>query len=117
MILQTPGYGCSECVIGAAYPGDLNLFKVLLYDAFIEYLDMTSEEVTNKLCAAVRPFYIASCGCPDQQQWEAEPGRQYELVLTTYNGLWRYRLGDVVELAGFAPDDGSPIVRFIERRQ
>ncbi|KAG1749294.1 GH3 auxin-responsive promoter [Suillus lakei] len=99
--MQTPGYGCSECVIGATYqPGDLNRFKVLLADAFIEYLDMDAEEVSNKLCAA----------------WEAEPGRLYEPVLTTCNGLWRYRLGDVVELLGFAPDDGSPVVRFVERR-
>ncbi|KAJ8588010.1 hypothetical protein M405DRAFT_874477 [Rhizopogon salebrosus TDB-379] len=100
VILQTPGYGSSECVIGITYPGNLNLFKVLLHDAFIEYLDVASEEVANKLCAA----------------WEAEAGRQYELVLTTFNGLWRYRLGDVVELMGFAPDDGSPVVRFVERR-
>ncbi|KAG2130869.1 GH3 auxin-responsive promoter [Suillus clintonianus] len=101
VILQTPGYGCSECVIGATYQsGDLNRFKVLLIDAFIEYLDVDAEEVSNKLCAA----------------WEVKPGRLYEPVLTTCNGLWRYRLGDVVELLGFAPDDGSPVVRFVERR-
>ncbi|OAX41737.1 hypothetical protein K503DRAFT_797730 [Rhizopogon vinicolor AM-OR11-026] len=98
VILQTPGYGSSECVIGVTYPG--HRFKVLLHDAFIEYLDVASEEVANKLCAA----------------WGAKPGRHYELVLTTYNGLWRYRLGDVVELVGFSPDDGSPVVRFVERR-
>ncbi|KAG0700450.1 GH3 auxin-responsive promoter [Suillus ampliporus] len=101
VIIQTPGYGSSECVIGATYqPGDLNRFKVLLDDAFIEYLNVDVEEVSNKLCTA----------------WETEPGRLYELVLTTCNGLWRYRLGDVVELLGFAPDDGSPVVRFVERR-
>ncbi|KAG1743315.1 GH3 auxin-responsive promoter-domain-containing protein [Suillus paluster] len=101
VILQTPRYGSSECVIGPPYqPGDLNRFRVLLDDAFIKYLDVDTEEVSNNLCAA----------------WEAEPGRLYELVLTTCNGLWRYRLGDVAELLGFAPDDGSPVVRFVERR-
>ena len=58
VIFQTPGYGCSECFIGVTYhQEDLNRFKVLLDDAFIEYLDVTSEEVANKLCAAVRPFH------------------------------------------------------------
>ncbi|KAG2145880.1 GH3 auxin-responsive promoter [Suillus clintonianus] len=101
VILQTPGYGTSECIIGATYqPGDLNRFKVSMSEAFIEYLDVDAEEVSDNLCAA----------------WEIEAGRLYELVLTTCNGLWRYRLGDIVEILGFAPDDGSPVVRYVERR-
>ncbi|KAG2145879.1 GH3 auxin-responsive promoter [Suillus clintonianus] len=101
VILQTPAYACSECVLGVMYqPGDLNRFRVS-NDVFIEYLDVNAEEVSNNLCAA----------------WEAEPGRLYEPIITTYDGLWRYRLGDVVELLGFAPDDGTPVVKFVERRK
>lgn len=44
-------------------------------------------------------------------------GKQYELVLTTKDGLWRYRLGDVVDIAGFDPTDGVPIIQFVERRK
>jgi len=35
--------------------------------------------------------------------------------VTTRNGLWRYRLGDVIEIAGFHPADGTPTVRYVER--
>ncbi|KAG0700100.1 GH3 auxin-responsive promoter [Suillus ampliporus] len=101
VMLETPVFASSECFIGVAYhTGDLNRFRVVLEDGFVEYLDVVSEDVAGKLCAA----------------WEAEPGRHYELVLTTCHGLWRYRSGDVVELLGFAPDDGSPVVRFVGRR-
>lgn len=44
-------------------------------------------------------------------------GKRYELVLTTEHGLWRYRLWDVVEISGFNPTDGVPIIQFIERRE
>ncbi|KAI6033637.1 hypothetical protein BKA83DRAFT_4178909, partial [Pisolithus microcarpus] len=29
-------------------------------------------------------------------------------------GFWRYRLGDVVEVLGFDPRDGQPVVRHVE---
>lgn len=42
-------------------------------------------------------------------------GQQYEIVLTTFTGLYRYRLGDVVEVAGF--HNGTPKLNFICRRK
>lgn len=42
-------------------------------------------------------------------------GQQYELVLTTFTGLYRYRLGDVVEVAGF--HNKTPKLNFICRRK
>ncbi|TYI45998.1 hypothetical protein E1A91_D13G075900v1 [Gossypium mustelinum] len=42
-------------------------------------------------------------------------GQEYELVLTTFTGLYRYRLGDVVEVAGF--HNGTPKLNFIFRRE
>ncbi|ONK75929.1 uncharacterized protein A4U43_C03F22060 [Asparagus officinalis] len=42
-------------------------------------------------------------------------GEQYEVVLTTFTGLYRYRLGDVVEVAGFYK--GAPQLNFICRRK
>ena len=38
-------------------------------------------------------------------------------MLTTQDGLWRYRLGDVVEVSGFDPTDGVPVIQFVERRK
>jgi hypothetical protein len=49
-------------------------------------------------------------------KWNIEVGRKYEVVLTTRDGLWRYRLGDVVEAVGFDPRDGQPIIHYLEVR-
>ncbi|XP_004487309.1 indole-3-acetic acid-amido synthetase GH3.10 [Cicer arietinum] len=42
-------------------------------------------------------------------------GQEYEIVLTTFTGLYRYRLGDVVEVTGF--HNGTPKLNFICRRK
>ncbi|XP_010914349.1 probable indole-3-acetic acid-amido synthetase GH3.6 [Elaeis guineensis] len=42
-----------------------------------------------------------------------EVGKMYEVVATTYRGLYRYRLGDVVKVVGFY--NSSPQVQFITR--
>ncbi|XP_073225728.1 indole-3-acetic acid-amido synthetase GH3.10-like [Cicer arietinum] len=42
-------------------------------------------------------------------------GQQYEIVLTTFTGLYRCRLGDVVEVAEF--HNGTPKLNFICRRK
>lgn len=44
---------------------------------------------------------------------EAEIGRRYSVVLSTGGGLYRYRLGDVVEVVGRV--ERSPLLRFIGR--
>ena len=48
---------------------------------------------------------------------EVEVDRRYEIVVTARDGLWRYRLGDIIEIAGFDSIHGSPILRYIERRR
>ncbi|CAI8615987.1 unnamed protein product [Vicia faba] len=42
-------------------------------------------------------------------------GQHYEIVLTTFTGLYRCRLGDVVEVAGF--HNGAPKLNFVCRRK
>ncbi|KAG8055155.1 hypothetical protein GUJ93_ZPchr0001g29260 [Zizania palustris] len=41
-------------------------------------------------------------------------GNEYELVVTTYSGLYRYRVGDVLRVAGFK--NKAPIFRFVRRQ-
>lgn len=36
-------------------------------------------------------------------EWEVEPGRIYELVISNSNGLWRYRPGDTVRVESTSP--------------
>jgi hypothetical protein len=45
---------------------------------------------------------------------ELELGRRYGVVVTTAGGLWRYKLGDEVEVEGFV--DQTPSLRFVGRR-
>ena len=44
---------------------------------------------------------------------ELRDGESYEVIITTAGGLWRYRLGDTVEVTGFA--QRTPSLRFIGR--
>ncbi|GJN17571.1 hypothetical protein PR202_gb04649 [Eleusine coracana subsp. coracana] len=45
---------------------------------------------------------------------DAEGGKEYELVITTYAGLCRYRVGDVLHVTGF--HNAAPQFRFVRRK-
>ena len=45
--------------------------------------------------------------------WELESGAHYRVLLTTGGGLYRYDLGDVIEVVGFIQQ--CPLVRFVGR--
>ncbi|KAF8888222.1 GH3 auxin-responsive promoter [Infundibulicybe gibba] len=100
--VQNLAYASSEAWIGVVYNprsgGDL--YKTENADDVFEYLDVEQPESAE---------YVT-------QAWDLEVGKKYEVILTTRDGFWRYRLGDVLEIVGFAPEDGSPLVRFLERR-
>ncbi|KAH0835636.1 GH3 auxin-responsive promoter [Lanmaoa asiatica] len=98
--IRARGYGSTEVWIGSPYnPLELNQFKPSSKN-IIEFLDINKSDSISALA----------------QLWEVELGSRYELVLTTQDGLWRYRLGDVVEISGFDSTDGVPIIQFVERR-
>jgi hypothetical protein len=47
---------------------------------------------------------------------ELEPGGRYFLVITTSGGLYRYRIGDLVEVAGrCGPGGAAPALRFLSK--
>ncbi|KAI9459007.1 GH3 auxin-responsive promoter [Boletus coccyginus] len=93
-------YGSTEGWIGFPYNSlELNQFKTN-NKIILEFLDISKSDSISALA----------------QLWEVEVGKRYELVLTTQDGLWRYRLGDVVEISGFDPTDGVPVIQFVERR-
>ncbi|KAH7926609.1 hypothetical protein BV22DRAFT_1128079 [Leucogyrophana mollusca] len=100
VLMRSLGFTASETYIGMVYnPSDLNLFKVAC-DDIIEYLDVSRNQTAASLVPA----------------WEIEAGHKYEVVVTTRDGMWRYRLGDIIEVAGFDPGDGAPILKYVERR-
>ncbi|KAF8096549.1 hypothetical protein N665_0306s0006 [Sinapis alba] len=43
-----------------------------------------------------------------------EVGRYYEIVITTFTGLYRYRVGDILKVTGF--HNKAPQFRFVQRR-
>jgi auxin responsive GH3 family protein len=45
---------------------------------------------------------------------DAEVGKEYELVITTYAGLCRYRVGDILLVTGF--HNAAPQFRFVRRK-
>ncbi|PQQ14621.1 putative indole-3-acetic acid-amido synthetase GH3.1 [Prunus yedoensis var. nudiflora] len=45
---------------------------------------------------------------------DVEVGKEYELVITTYAGCCRYRVGDILEVTGF--HNAAPQFRFVRRK-
>ncbi|KAE8665765.1 putative indole-3-acetic acid-amido synthetase GH3.8 [Hibiscus syriacus] len=45
---------------------------------------------------------------------EVEVGKEYELIVTTYAGLCRYRVGDILRVTGF--HNAAPQFRFVKRK-
>ncbi|KAL2522532.1 Auxin-responsive GH3 family protein [Forsythia ovata] len=45
---------------------------------------------------------------------DVEVGKEYELVITTYAGLCRYRVGDILRVTGF--HNSAPQFKFIRRQ-
>ncbi|CAN1763409.1 Probable indole-3-acetic acid-amido synthetase GH3.1, partial [Linum perenne] len=45
---------------------------------------------------------------------DVEVGKEYELIITTYAGLCRYRVGDILRVTGF--HNAAPQFRFIRRK-
>ncbi|KAG1779295.1 GH3 auxin-responsive promoter [Suillus placidus] len=103
VLTQSPGYGSTEGGVAITYhKGDPKTdLKVVFVDAVTEFLDVGSNEPSERVLSI----------------WELVAGGHYEPVLTTRNGLWRYRLGDVITVKGFAPDDGLPVINYLHRRE
>ncbi|XP_010548443.1 PREDICTED: indole-3-acetic acid-amido synthetase GH3.3 [Tarenaya hassleriana] len=45
---------------------------------------------------------------------DVEVGKEYELVITTFAGLYRYRVGDILQVTGF--HNSAPQFKFIRRK-
>lgn len=58
-------------------------------------------------------FEFAEAGGKTRRAHELQHGETYAVIVTTAGGLWRYRLGDLVEVDGFA--GATPSLRFVGR--
>ncbi|CAN6457645.1 unnamed protein product [Victoria cruziana] len=104
-------YGATECWVAVntepAAPPETVSFTVVPTFAYFEFLPL--HHLTS--AAADVEFIEAQAVSLSQVQ----VGEEYEVVVTTFTGLYRYRLGDVVQVSGF--HNGSPKLRFVGRRK
>lgn len=95
--IYSPGYAATEAMIGIN-PNAYEIKYIVLPDtAFYEFIPADYGE-DKEICSID----------------EVKKGSKYEIVVTTYSGLYRYKLGDVVEVTGFY--NKSPEIRFLYRK-
>ncbi|XP_031492298.1 indole-3-acetic acid-amido synthetase GH3.8-like isoform X2 [Nymphaea colorata] len=95
-LTSTP-YGSSECFFGLnlyplTKPEDV-AYTIMPNMAYFEFLPVKSADDIGRITAmqVVDPVDLA----------HVEDGKEYELIVTTYSGLYRYKIGDVLRVAKF----------------
>ncbi len=98
--LYTTCFGATEGMVGINLWGDApERYALALGAVHFEFLPVSEFD-------AVRPRTVGIGAL--------ERGRRYEIVITNHAGLYRYRLGDVVRIAGF--EGRTPVFEFDHRR-
>ncbi|KAI3818527.1 hypothetical protein L1987_12336 [Smallanthus sonchifolius] len=104
--LLSADYGSSEGWIGANVnpdlPPEMTSFTVLPNIGYFEFLPLGEIEEPDSL--GPEPIGLT----------DVKLGEEYEVVVTNYAGLYRYRLGDVVKVIGF--HNATPKLQFVCRR-
>ncbi|CAN6300470.1 unnamed protein product [Urochloa humidicola] len=103
-------YASSECYFGLnlrpmCHPSEVT-YTIMPNMGYFEFLPV--DEATGQAPAGD----AAAHQLVDLARVEA--GREYELVITTYAGLYRYRVGDILRVAGF--HNAAPQFRFVRRK-
>ncbi len=88
-IIQSKGLLATECVVTIPYG---ELYPLAITSHFFEFIDGH-----RRVCLAD----------------ELQEGQTYEVIVTTSGGLWRYRLGDLVQVTGFVGK--TPSLNFLGR--
>ena len=92
-------YAASEAAMGLALDSELSSYLLLMDSVFFEFLPLEEE-----------------CDLPPERpllMHELEPGKHYEILITTDAGLYRYRMKDVVKVTGFVGE--TPTITFAYR--
>jgi len=112
--LMSADYGASEGWVGSnvnpTLPPEEVTYAVLPNIAYFEFIPLEKtkgEEMENS--SSIHYIESEPVGLT-----EVEVGKIYEVVITNFAGLYRYRLGDIVKIAGF--HNSTPELQFICRR-
>ncbi|XP_010691643.2 probable indole-3-acetic acid-amido synthetase GH3.1 [Beta vulgaris subsp. vulgaris] len=95
-------YASSECYFGLnlnpmCKPSEVS-YTIMPNMAYFEFLSLESAGSSPRLVDLVN----------------VEVGKEYELVITTYAGLYRYRVGDILRVTGF--HNSAPQFHFVRRK-
>ncbi|AET02219.2 indole-3-acetic acid-amido synthetase [Medicago truncatula] len=106
--LVTSIYGASEGFIAAninpKLPLELATYVLFPQNGYFEFIPLTQvKNEGTELCVDPHPVGLT----------EVKVGEEYEIVLTNSAGLYRYRLGDVVNIMGFS--NSTLKLKFIRR--
>lgn len=97
-------YFASECCVGInldiTQPPESTRYVLLPTAAYFEFLPFDPDQIDD-----VSKETVDISG--------VEVGKMYEVVVTTFSGLYRYRLGDIVRVVGF--HNSSPMVEYVMR--
>jgi hypothetical protein len=100
ILLHSVAYGSSEGMIGVSvHPGELDDYVLACGQCFFEF-------IPSAAMAERQPTTV------DAKQLRI--GEQYEVVLSSYSGLYRYRLGDVIRVVGAIGE--APVFNVLYRR-
>lgn len=109
-------YGASEGWVGANVepetPPESATFTVLPNIAYFEFIPLKA--ATGHGGGTAGDTCYAEAEPEPVGLTEVTVGEHYEVVVTTFAGLYRYRLGDVVQVAGFY--NSTPKLKFVCRR-
>ncbi|KAF0905881.1 hypothetical protein E2562_008912 [Oryza meyeriana var. granulata] len=105
--IVSTAYASSECFFGINLrpmcdPSEVS-YTIMPNMAYFEFLPLSTGEVPGAVDAS-RLVDLAG----------VEVGREYEVLVTTYAGLSRYRVGDVLRVTGF--HNAAPQFRFVRRQ-
>ncbi|XP_010266453.1 PREDICTED: jasmonic acid-amido synthetase JAR1-like [Nelumbo nucifera] len=114
--LLSADYGSSEGWIGAnvnpRLPPEFTTFAVLPDIGYFEFIPLTErnkDQQQNKTAATYSYAESEPIGLT-----QVKIGEEYEIIVTNFAGLYRYRLGDVVKVMGF--HNSTPELQFVCRR-
>ena len=89
-------YGSSEGLVAVCYKLDSTDMQLLTDSCFFEFIPMDDPEGKTVTLDKL------------------EKGKQYEILITTQSGLYRYRLKDIVEIKGFR--NRCPLIAYVYRK-
>ncbi|TYG82359.1 hypothetical protein ES288_D01G081400v1 [Gossypium darwinii] len=110
-------YASSECYFGVnlnplCKPSEVS-YTLIPTMAYFEFLPVQRNNGVNSSISVPKTLNEK-----EQQELvdlvDVKLGQEYELVVTTYSGLYRYRVGDVLRVAGFK--NNAPQFNFICRK-